>query len=391
MSLSGIKIRIIGAGVGGLAAGLALAQRGAVVSVFEQAGVISEVGAGIQVGPNGVAVLRALGLESALREGAIRARAVELRDHRAGARVLRLDLDALGPDQPYFLVHRADLIDLLASAARAAGVRVRLLQKAEGVVPGKAPRISLANGAESRADLVIGADGVRSVVREVLNGVQAPFFTRQVAWRAMVPNVIGQGPEARVHMGPGRHIVSYPLRGGETLNIVAVQERAGWAEEGWHREDDPDNLRAAFSGFGGEVPEMLAAVERVALWGLFRHPVAPVWHRGHVAILGDAAHPTLPFMAQGAVMALEDAWVLAEELDRAGQIEAGLAAYQARREGRVKRIVGAANGNAWKYHLRFGPLRAAAHAALRLGGAVAPGAMSRQFDWIYRHDVTRGG
>jgi salicylate hydroxylase len=134
---------------------------------------------------------------------------------------------------------------------------------------------------------------------------------------------------------------------------------------------------------------MLAAVDTVHLWGLFRHPVARVWHRGGVAILGDAAHPTLPFMAQGACMALEDAWVLADALGRAETFEEGLTRYQARRETRARRVVEAANRNAWKYHLSFPPLRWAAHTALRVGGAVAPERMIRLFDWIYAHDVTK--
>uniref|UniRef100_UPI003569CAAB FAD-dependent oxidoreductase n=1 Tax=Shimia sp. TaxID=1954381 RepID=UPI003569CAAB len=141
--------------------------------------------------------------------------------------------------------------------------------------------------------------------------------------------------------------------------------------------------------FGGVAAEMLAEVSEVGLWGLFRHPVAPVWTAENTAILGDAAHPTLPFMAQGAVMAMEDAWVLADALHRADSIAAGLAAYQARRHDRVSRVIAAAGSNAWKYHLSFPPLRLAAHLGLRLASQVAPRRLLQQFDWIYRHDVTR--
>jgi salicylate hydroxylase len=190
-------------------------------------------------------------------------------------------------------------------------------------------------------------------------------------------------------MGPMRHVVSYPLRGGDLLNLVAVQERAAWTEESWSQRDDPLALRAAFGDFGPEVRAMLGAVEEVHLWGLFRHPVAKVWQRDGLALLGDAAHPTLPFMAQGASMALEDAWVLGDALAAEPDREAALAAYQARREGRAARVVAAASRNAWKYHLSFPPLRWAAHAALRAGGRVAPDRMMRQFDWLYGHDVTR--
>jgi salicylate hydroxylase len=135
---------------------------------------------------------------------------------------------------------------------------------------------------------------------------------------------------------------------------------------------------------------MLARVDNVRKWGLFRHPVAPVWGAARLAILGDAAHPALPFMAQGASLALEDAWALPAALAAAPDIAAALEAYQTARQDRARRVVEAANGNAWKYHLSFKPLRLAAHTALRVGGAVAPSRMMRQFDWIYGHDVTGG-
>ncbi len=135
-------------------------------------------------------------------------------------------------------------------------------------------------------------------------------------------------------MGPGRHLVSYPLRGGNLRNIVAVEERNRWAEESWSLRDDPMDLRLAFEGFSPRVRGWLDQVQDVHLWGLFRHPVAATWTRllprGAVAILGDAAHPTLPFLAQGAAMGLEDAWVLADRLSRL-PLDQALAAYQAPR------------------------------------------------------------
>ncbi|MCZ0810867.1 MAG: FAD-dependent monooxygenase [Pseudomonadota bacterium] len=387
MSLSGMNILVIGAGIGGLAAARALALRGADVTVMEQAPEITEVGAGLQISPNGFVVLKALGLGDAIKARSIGAGAVCLNDY-SGRRVVRLDLARHGLSD-YFFVHRADLIDILAEGARAAGVRLRLLQKVASVTPDTRPRVDLANGASLSADLVIGADGLHSKAREALNGRVAPFFTRQVAWRAVIAEDGSQPAEARVYMGPHRHLVSYPLRDGRMRNIVAVQERAAWAAESWSQEDDPLAMQAAFGDFCPEARELLARVERVNLWGLFRHPVAASWHGGGVAIMGDAAHPTLPFMAQGACMALEDAWVLADTLaGQGGAAEGRLAAYQARRRNRTRRIVEAANGNAWKYHLSFKPLRWAAHSAMRLGGTLAPERMLRQFEWIHGHDVT---
>ncbi|QBF31565.1 FAD-dependent oxidoreductase [Thalassococcus sp. S3] len=385
MSLTGLDIVIVGGGIAGLAAALALRARGANVCVLEQADAIREVGAGLQISPNGFAVLDALGLSNALQKVATRAEAVSLRDYRRSGEVMRLDLARYAADQQYLFLHRADLIALLVEAARAAGVELRLLQEVVRVEQGK---VHLKTGAVARGDLIIGADGVHSVFRGVLNGQTAPFFTGQVAWRALVDNRTGVPNEARVFMGPGRHVVSYPLRQGQSVNLVAVQERADWAAEGWHHQDDPENLRAAFADFRGPAADLLADVRQVGLWGLFRHPVAERWHGEGLALLGDAAHPTLPFLAQGANMALEDAWVLADALDGATRMEQGLATYQSRRRDRVVRVIETANGNAWKYHLRFGPLRRAAHLALSLGGRVAPARVVRQFDWLYRHDVT---
>jgi salicylate hydroxylase len=394
MDLKGKKITVVGAGIGGLTAALALKQRGASVHVLEQAEAIKEVGAGLQISPNGMAVLKALGVDDAAKNRAVRADAVELRDYAAGRLVSRLDLGLISENDPlhpteYYFVHRADLIDVLAEAVRAAGVKVLLLQQVEAIVSGDRPKVIMANGAEMTADLVVGADGLHSKMRPVLNGTVAPFFTRQTAWRATVPNTMAHPDVAQVHMGPKRHLVSYPLRGGELVNIVAVQEQVGWAEEGWHIPDDPANLQKTFSDFGGGVRRMLAEVTDVRKWGLFRHPVAPVWHRDHCVLLGDAAHPTLPFMAQGAVMAMEDAWVLADALEKAEDFSSGLAAYQARRVGRVSKVVDTASKNAWKYHLSNTPLRMAAHLGMRMASTLAPKKLMGQFDWIYLHDVTK--
>lgn len=390
MTLKHLNITIVGAGIGGLAAAVILRRRGAQVTVLEQAEEISEVGAGLQITPNGLAVLKALELDDELAWCSQRAQAVVLRHHGQGREVLRLDLNQYAADLRYYFVHRADLIGILANAARDAGVQVRLLQKVRRVEWDPKPVVQLANGAQCGGDLVIGADGLHSRVRKAFNMVGQPFFTGQVAWRAIVPNTPKLPAEAQVFMGPGQHLVAYPLRDGSLVNLVAVQERRTWADEGWNFKDDPGNLRKAFSRFGGVAQELLSQVDDVGLWGLFRHPVASAWHRGQVAVLGDAAHPTLPFMAQGGNLALEDAWVLAQALeDGAGDVTGALAQYQARRHDRATKVVDAASKNAWKYHLRF-PLSWPAHRVLQFGGKIAPERMVRQFDWIYRHDVTEG-
>jgi salicylate hydroxylase len=387
MDLRGFPITVLGGGVAGLAASRALALRGAEVTLVEQAGAIAEVGAGLQISPNGARVLEALGLGVALDASGMRAEAGELADE-AGRPVARLPVGAARP--AYRFLHRADLIGLLADGARAAGVSLRLGERVEAVeLDDSGATLTLASGEARRTPLLVGADGVRSLVREAINGRMVPFFTRQTAWRALVPGEPGAAAVARVWLGPGRHLVTYPVRGGALRNIVAVEERPDWAEEGWHHEDDPARLRAAFAGFCDEVRALLGRVERVHLWGLFRHPVARAWHAGGVAaILGDAAHPTLPFLAQGANLALEDAWLLAACLAAHPSPAAALAAYQAARRDRAVRVTDAATANARNYHLRPGLRRLAAHAALRVASRVAPGALIRRFDWIYAYDAT---
>ncbi|WP_084667960.1 FAD-dependent monooxygenase [Nioella nitratireducens] len=388
--LIGQKITVLGAGIGGLAAATALAQRGAVVRVLEQADAIREVGAGLQISPNGAVVLRALGLGGALAEAAPRAHAVVLRDFRRGAEVFRMPLTR--DDRPYHLTHRADLVCMLRKAAQAAGVAIELGRTVEQVTPGNAgTHLRFASGGEETVPLLIGADGLHSPTRASLNPATRPFFTGQVAWRCTIPlDAPDTPPEATVHMGPGRHIVTYPLRGGELMNVIAVEERDGWAAEGWNHKDSPENLRRAFADFPPEIRDLLFRAQEVYLWGLFRHPVAKCWGGDSVALLGDAAHPTLPFLAQGANMALEDAWVLAEALDQEDDTTTALTRYEAQRKGRTARIVEAASQNARNYHLHPGPYRAAAHMALRIGSRVAPQMATRPFEWLYGHDVTHG-
>lgn len=389
--LIGMRINVIGGGLGGLAAALALARRGASVTVLEQAPSIGEVGAGIQISPNGLRVLEALGLGEALDATSVQARVICLRNGETGREVAKLDLRLLPETQRYLFVHRADLIDLLFKACEQAGVAIKLGCRIASVSDDAT--VAADDGTQFEADLTIGADGLHSVLRPVLNEASIPFFTGQVAWRATVPNRGGHPAHVRVQMGSGRHVVTYPLRDGDLVNLVAVMEREDWADEGWHIEDDPRAMESAFADFGPEVHFLMQSVERCHLWGLFRHPVAQRWHdgAGRLALLGDAAHPTLPFLAQGANMAFEDAWVLAEALSTHDTPQAALVAYQNARRDRVERVIEAANGNAWKYHLRPGPLRLAAHAGLRIASTVAPKKLLGQFDWLYNFDVTRGG
>ncbi|MEP1943830.1 MAG: FAD-dependent monooxygenase, partial [Sulfitobacter sp.] len=211
---------VVGAGIGGLTAAIALARRGVAVTVLEQAPKIREVGAGLQVSPNGLAVLRALGLEKRLADrGAVRGQAVVMQAHDRAGDVARLDLTRLPADQTYYFMHRADLVDVLARAAREQNVSFEMGAQVDEVSFGDIPKLTLHDGSMRRAELVVGADGIHSRARTALNGTDDAFFTGQVAWRAVVPNTVGHKDVAMVTMGPARHLVSYPVRGGAFVNL----------------------------------------------------------------------------------------------------------------------------------------------------------------------------
>lgn len=369
-------IAIVGAGIGGLTAALCFRDLGYAVDVFEQSPELKEVGAGIQISPNALRVFEKLGLDETLKAEGLQAQAIQLMNHAPSRAVARLDLAKSRAQGGYYLFHRADLLTVLVDACSDAGVPIHLGQSIDGPT-------SLQ---QHNFDLIVGADGLHSNFRKLLNPQSRAFFTGQIAWRSVVENVISQPAEARVHMGPHRHIVTYPIRGGRDMNVVCIKEQADWSDEGWNHPDDPSILKHEFGDFSGLLP-VFDQVHTLHKWGLFRHPVAGTWVQGNVAIMGDAAHPTLPFLAQGAVMAIEDAWVLAACFRRDGL--SGLQAYQSIRMPRVTRVLVAANSNAWKYHLPNPIARSLAHTALGAGSRIAPARLVRQFDWIYAHDVTQ--
>lgn len=360
MGLEDTSVSIAGGGVAGLAAATALGQAGARVSLYERAAAITEVGAGLQISPNGTRALRALGLDQHLSNVAVASKGTRLIDGLSNRVVLEIE----APNGAMF-VHRARLIEVLTLGATDAGAHL---------VTGHEVAAAAADG-----DLVLGADGIRSAFRSMLNPGAEPKYSGQVAWRAVIHDPEA-APVAEVYMGPGRHLVTYPLAGG-LRNIVACEDRSDWTAEGWAIEDRPMNLRAGFARFPDRVQAWLAQVHNVYLWGLFLHPVAERWTDGRIALLGDAAHPTLPYLAQGANLALEDAVVLARAI-AAGDLDG----YQAHRRQRAKTVVAAAAANAWRFHMTNPVLRQSAFMALKMREAVLPGAAQKSLSWIWNYD-----
>ncbi|WP_037316179.1 FAD-dependent oxidoreductase [Ruegeria halocynthiae] len=382
MKLDGRKFSVVGGGIGGLAAALALQQRGAIVTVLEQAPELAEVGAGLQISANGMVVLRALKVVGVVPEGGQLSHGTMVRDYRKGRIISQLSGPTAGPTYYY---HRADLLNLLHQAALRAGVEVRLGARVKQVLkhPSEA-EVILENGERLRSECVIAADGGRSQIRPILNGAETPKFTHQVAWRATIPWSQSQlSPRASLTMGPGRHVVTYPLRDQTLMNVVAIEERSDWQNEGWRLPGDPDELRTRFADFGGPVRDILAEVSETHIWALFLRPVAQTWQNGRLALLGDAAHPTLPFMAQGACLALEDAWVLIRSFEEQSGVAQALEAYETRRRPRATQVVAAAGANARNFHLR-GPMRLGAQMALMAIGS----RLARKYEWIYSYDAT---
>lgn len=375
------RVVVIGAGIGGLTAALAFARRGAKVHVYEQAAELNEAGAGIQVTPNAIRALNALGIDGDMDVSSIVAQAVVPTDAMTGKAIARFDLSKQSPRYRFF--HRSSLVGVIGRAAQAAGVEVSFGVRVASIAKDGTLNTSIA---KIPSDLCVGADGIHSISRMFLANIDKTEFTGQVAWRATI-SVQNATPQARIWMAPNRHVVTYPLR-DDMLNIVAIQERDTWAQEGWKHSDDPANLVAAFADTCPELRTILSHVSETYLWGLFRHPVAKHWHSDRLAILGDAAHPTLPFLAQGANMAIEDAYVMARCCDDAVDMRDGLMRYQALRRPRVSRAIAAANANARNYHLS-GVQRRVAHMGLKTLGNVAPNAFLNRLDWLYGHDVTK--
>ena len=350
-----MRVAIIGAGMGGLAAAAALRRVGIDAQIYEQASVFSRVGAGIQQSANALRVLRRLGLETAMREVAFQPRSWTNREWDSAELKYELPLGEAFEHRygaPYLLLHRGDLHAILASALPAdiihRGHRLEgLEQDAAGV------RLRFSGGREATADAVIGADGVHSTVREMLFGPEAPRFTGRVAWRTTFPAALLEGDaieDCIKWWGPDRHIVMYYVTAQrDEIYFVTSQPEPEWQEESWSAKGDMAQLREAFAGFHPRVRAVLDACPEAHKWALRERDPLASWCDGRVALLGDACHPMMPYMAQGAANALEDAAVLSrcrEGVEPAG-IGRALKRYEQTRLPRTSRIQLTSRRNEW--------------------------------------------
>jgi salicylate hydroxylase len=345
-TMKDLEIIIIGAGIGGLSAALALQRAGFRVAIFEAAPELGEVGAGLTVASNGMAVLQHLGLGEVMQDIAVMPGRGAVKHYRTGRVLVDIprgdtQIDAHGA--PYCQVHRADIHAALAEAVlaehpmciRLNHVFADLRQTEAGI------NAEFENGESAGGDVLIGCDGIRSAVRGRLFGPGEPQFTGYVAWRGLIPMerldpelVV---PESAVWIGPGHFLTRYLVRGGAVLNYVAVAQTNAWEMEDWSVHSEVEEVLHEFRDFEPTAREILQATppDLCYKWGIFERDPLPEWTVGRATLLGDAAHPMTPFLGQGAVMALEDAVVLARAFVAADSLPEALQRYENARKDRT--------------------------------------------------------
>jgi len=350
-----LRVAIIGAGMGGLATAAALRRVGIDVTVYEQASQFARLGAGIQVGCNAMKVLRGLGLEARMRSQSFYPRSWNNRDWRSGEVKFDMIFGESAEQKfgaPYLLAHRGDLHAALASAVPDEHVRlnhklVGLDQTADGV------RLSFANGATATADAVVGADGVHSIVRDILFGESPVRFTGRIAYRTTYPAALLNGEkidDCTKWWGEDRHIVIYYVKPDRSeVYLVTSQPEPEFRIESWSAKGDVRALRAAFGGFDRQVEKVLAACPDVHKWAIVDRDSLSCWREGDITLLGDACHPMTPYMAQGAAMAMEDAAVLSRCLDGVGRdgVADAFRRFEATRKERTSRVQDTSRKNIW--------------------------------------------
>ena len=389
-----LRVLIAGGGIGGLTAAAALLQKGIDVEVYEQARELKEVGAGVQLAANGTRVLHALGLGEEMKAISCEAQGKEIRHWRTGETWKLFDLGPASIERygfPYLTVYRPDLLDVLARAVRRANPdAIRLGARAVGFTQ-DASGVTLALENQTvRGDVLIGADGVHSRVRQALFGADRPAFTGVIAWRGIVPTErLPQHMARRVGsnwVGPGGHIVHYPLRAGKLMNFVGALERADWQVESWSARGTNAELAADFRGWHDDIQAFIREIEAPFKWALMVRPPLERWSVGRASLLGDAAHSMLPFLAQGAVMAIEDGYVLARCLTEFENVESALRHYEAARRERTRRTVEGSAANIHRFHNR--QLADPEEGRRFIDREWASQRVSDRYEWLFRYDAT---
>jgi len=385
--LAAQKALVVGAGIGGLTAALCLSKQGFDVVVFEQSNHLSEIGAGIQLSPNCSRVLHYLGLEPVISRTAFVPEGTEIRHWKSGEMLssIRRRQSPVNNSSPYYHIHRADLIAALTESIDSnPRIEIHTSSKIEAFQQEGNVANLILDDKEISGDLIVGADGIHSVIREGLFGDDEPQFTGNVAWRGLVPaDKFTKGmvrPVTGLWWGPGKHFVHYYVRGGEMINCVCVVEKKGWEVESWTERGDHSELVQEFTGWHETIVGLIDAMETEVCyqWALFDRAPLQRWGSGHVTLLGDACHATLPFLAQGAAMAIEDAAVLAASVATHG-IEKGLEIYEQLRKVRTAKIQNVSRRNAKIFHMRG----INAWARNRVAGIATKNTMN----WIYDYDV----
>jgi 2-polyprenyl-6-methoxyphenol hydroxylase-like FAD-dependent oxidoreductase len=392
MAASNLKIAIIGGGIGGSAAALSLLKAGFDVHVYEQAPELREVGAGIVLTPNAVRVLHHLGCAGDLAALGATPAAIRQRRWDDGRTLLCSPVNPPGRTAMFYTSHRSDILLMLAGKLPPA--RLHLGHRLTGFTDtGGKVEMQFDNGARAEADIMVGADGIRSVVRGLLFGPDQPRFTGCIAYRGLTTaarlKALDLPNEDQIWMGPGKHFVHYPVSAGRLVNFVCLIERDTWTKESWTEPGDIKDALAAFAGWHPQVGAIISSVTESFVWGLFDRAPLERWSVGRVTLLGDACHPMLPFLAQGAAQAIEDGATLAAVLGKEAGAAAALKRYEELRQPRTARIQGVAAGNKARNHLPDGPEQIARDAAMAAGAADwSIGASA----WVYDHDaVTAAG
>ena len=390
MTRTGLRVAVIGGGIGGLSAALAMLQAGCDVHVYEQAPRFGEIGAGIQISPNATRLLYRLGVKQAMEASGVRPSGVHQRRWDDGRTLQRAPLGAAVEAEfgaPYYHFHRGDLAALLAAAlpperAHAAHRLVALEKQHDGVIA------RFENGATAHVDVLVGADGIHSRVREIVFGPEKPRFTGCVAWRGLVPaeRIAHLGIETVSHcwMGPGGHCVHYWVSAKRMMNVVCIVERGAWTGESWTDKGSVADVLARYEGWHAIVRGLIAAFPETFVWALHDREPLPRWTTDRIALLGDACHPMLPMMAQGAAQAIEDGAALASVLKAMpDDVSRALERYEAVRKPRATRLQELSAVNRTRYHMPDGPEQQKRDELMATSGDRSFAALT----WLYAHDA----